>query len=343
MNKLILFGLVFTFSLQGNVCAKEGSQAFGVKIKNDLKNIYLEPEGYSLEQLDETSQYFKKKDNLKPKEREKFKAAISASFFTIHLLNKKFDTTRETFENDIKDEVYLSIYKTALSNLKALSDKTFYLCLNEGDENKDLINSIHGLRSKAGNAYERKDKENYLKIYENMVGKCFYDDQIFNLLDEYSLNVRSKGNKKLAKKYNKEFQKIMATDQIEFDFMYLGRKKLNSSFRLAFFDFFRSVNKKDDYVNFTSNDLKKILEYINGKYSSIFETNKSSFYIYDGKFNPFLAEDGAESLANLTYWARQHGLIDEAAQIEKKFCAGGLHEYLVPKEKYIEVFGSCLD
>ena len=158
-----------------------------------------------------------------------------------------------------------------------------------------------------------RNSEENIRLREQILEECRFDDTAYGLLDIYrEIDDR--------KKFNKLFLQMIADDQVYYDYLYEGLDSLSVRFIYQYIHFLQYVNSQHKKLVLSKEQIKYIAESILAKHQIVFDLHDSFYYSEtDGIYNEYNVRDAIQSMVNLSTWLRQYDLEDLNNKIIKWF------------------------
>ena len=318
MKKMMMCFIVVCL-LAGNVFAGEK------ELKEKIKNLQeAEKKGQKVEVGDllrgELHDFLNKNPNVPLKNFSKFRLAVKASGFVIRDLNKKYGANDDNYQEKITDKKDRYVYQTALRILERDEYKAFYLCKG-GDEKrvKESWGKVDKIRTQLSEKLRKEpgfsDSDEYIRLEEQILEECRFKNAEFSLL--YAYRARGEKDEKYRKKFNDLLIRMIADDQINYDYLYEGMESISSGFVLHYLWFFTNVNSLGDKLILTKEQVEFIANAILDKHREVF--NIRNYYPGTEEFNEYRVRDVIQSMVNLSTWLRFYNLDDLNEKIIKRF------------------------
>ncbi len=319
MKKGILYIMILCL-IGSNIFAGEK------ELKEKLKNLQEEEKRGRKVAVDnsfkkEIYDYLSKNQGVPVKSFKKFRLAAYASRAIVKDLNEKYVTTAEDYQTKITDKNDRDIYRIALRVLhKDYYDK-FYICKGEDDKKvKESWEKVDKLRDQIS-AILKKDanlrsSDEIIKLEEQILEECRFEGAEYSLLFAY----RDRGEKdeKYRKKFNDLMLRMIADDQINYDYLYKGLDSLNTGFVGEYLLFFTNVNSFKDKLVLSKEQVKFLADTILDKHREVF--NLSNYYSQKtGRYDEYAVRDAVQSMVNLSTWLRHYELDNLNEKIVKWF------------------------
>jgi len=308
------------------VCLLAGNVFAGEKeLKEKIKNLQeAERKGQKIEVDNllrgELNDFLSKNPNVPLKNFRKFRLAVKASGFVIRDLNKKYGATDNNYQEKITDKKDRYVYQTALRTLERDEYKVFYLCKGEDKKKvKESWEKVDTIRTQISEKLQNepgfRDSDEYIRLEEQILKECRFKNAEFSLLHVY--RVRGEKDEKYRKKFNELLLRMIADDQINYDYLYVGLESINSGFVIDYLWFFTNVNSLGDKLILTKEQVEFIANAILDKHREVF--NIRNYYPGTEEFNEYRVRDVIQSMVNLSTWLRFYNLDDLNEKIIKRF------------------------
>ena len=310
--------MVLSF-LCGNVFAVEK------ELKEKLRNLLEKENNGQKIELDnplrsELYDFFNKNPNIPLRSFSKFRIAVPASVFLVRELDRKYDIADYNYQEKIKNKEDRHLYQAALRMFEIADYRAFYLC--KGEDKKKVKNSwekVDKLRTELSErlkkepGFENSDEE--IQLEERILEECRFEGAEYSLLSAY----RGRGEKeeKYRKKFNELMLRMIADDQINYDYLYEGVDSINSGFVLDYLLFFTNVNSLHEKLILSKEQVKFIAEAVLDKHREVF--NIRNYYSETEEYNEYRVWDVIKSMVNLSTWLRQYQLDELNEKLVKRF------------------------
>ena len=198
--------------------------------------------------------------------------------------------------------------------------KVFYLCKGEDKKKvKESWEKVDTIRTQISEKLQNepgfRDSDEYIRLEEQILKECRFKNAEFSLLHVY--RVRGEKDEKYRKKFNELLLRMIADDQINYDYLYVGLESINSGFVIDYLWFFTNVNSLGDKLILTKEQVEFIANAIIDKHREVF--NMRNYYPGTEEFNEYRVRDVIQSMVNLSTWLRHYHLDDLNEKLIKRF------------------------
>lgn len=252
---------------------------------------------------------------------KKFRLATNASRAIVKDLNQKYAADPENYLLKITNKTDRDIYRLALKYLyKDYYDK-FYICKGEDEKKvKESWGKVDKLRDQVSSILKKdtsmQSSDEIIKLNEKILDECRFEGAEFSLL--YAYRDRGEKEEKYRKKFNELMLRMIADDQINYDYLYEGLDSRNSGFISQYFLFFNNVNSLKAKLILSKEQVKFLAEAILDKHREVF--NLRYYYIpEENRYDQYAVSDAIQSMVNLSTWLKHYKLDDLNEKIIKRF------------------------
>ncbi|HJW85708.1 MAG TPA: hypothetical protein VJ440_03660 [Candidatus Brocadiaceae bacterium] len=340
MKKQLLYFMVL-FLLGSNVIAGEN------ELKERLKNLQEEEKKGQKMVVDdslrrELQDFLVKNQSVSIKDFKKFRLTAKASGVMVRYLNKKYGATEDDYQTKITDKKDRDIYQIALKILHRDYYEDFYICkgddkhkMKESWEKVSKIKNQISELAKKDKSFDNSDEE--IRLREQILEECRFDVTADGLLHAY--RVRGDSDDKYRKKYNELMLRMIADDQVNYDYLYKGLDSLNSRFFSQYLYLLHYVNSQHKKLILSKEQVKFIAENVLGKHRELFDMRK--YYPKENEsYDEHAVWDVIQSMVNLSTWLRDCKLDDLNENIIKRFFDD---EFVIKAMRYVPRFKDYLE
>ena len=270
---------------------------------------------YEVGELDEVTRravqdYLLKNKNTSPKDFKKMRLLEKASNHVWKDLRDKYDVKLSDDGKVIKDKLDMELFEVARKmNVRSGVFASFYFCT---DDEKSAIKlykkHIKYMRQNQPWLWKNKHTDKAISIREGMLKECRYNiGAIIPLLKEY--NYRND-----RKKFNDLMLRIIQEDQVDFDYMYGHDGKLYSGFQGVYSTFLMKINKVEEEMLLSQNELKIVAEALMTKHFPLFDFSDEELY-----YDDISLHYGVPPIINFSRLLRKSGLDELNDRFVEKF------------------------